>query len=50
MVRVAEFLTIAGCLYKMGSDEILRCYVPNFEWNSILAEAHGGAVGGHCRF
>ena len=38
---------IEGNLYKLGSDEILRCYVPEFEQNNILAKGHGGAVGGH---
>lgn len=31
----------------MGADEILRRYVLDFGRNSILAEAHGGVVGGH---
>lgn len=31
----------------MGSYKILWCYVPDFEWSSILSEAHGGDVGGH---
>lgn len=31
VVRVADFLLIAGHLYKIGSDEILPRYVPNFE-------------------
>ena len=43
-----NFSIIVGHLYKMGLDEILRHYVPDFELSSILAEAHGGAVGGHC--
>lgn len=46
MVR-ASYLVIIGHLYKMGSDEILRHYVPEFERNNILAEAHGGDTGGH---
>eukprot|EP00253_Pinus_taeda_P012726 PITA_12726 len=47
VVRAEEFSIIVGYLYKMGSDEILRCYVPNFEHNNILAEAHGGVVEGN---
>lgn len=47
VVCTAEFSIIAGHLYKMGFDEILRRYVPEFERSSILADAHGGAVGGH---
>lgn len=31
----------------MGSDEILHRYVTEYERQSILAEAHGGVVGGH---
>eukprot|EP00253_Pinus_taeda_P027851 PITA_27851 len=47
MVHMTYFSVIVGYLYKMGSSEILRCYVLEFEWNSILIEAHGGAAGGH---
>jgi len=47
VVHVVDFFVIAGNLYKMGSDEIPRSYVPKFERNNILTEAHGGAVGGH---
>ena len=46
-MRAADFSVIAGHLYKMGNDEILRRYVPEFERSQILAEAHGGAAGGH---
>jgi len=31
----------------MGTYEILRRYVPEFEHASILVEAHGGVEGGH---
>lgn len=31
----------------MGVEKILRTYVLEFERDSILAEAHGGAAGGH---
>jgi len=47
VVRTIEFSVIVGNFYKMGSDEILQLYVPEFERSSILAEAHGGAVGVH---
>lgn len=47
VVCVVDFSIIAGHLYKMGSDEIFRWYVPEFEWNRILTEAHGGATRGH---
>eukprot|EP00253_Pinus_taeda_P015912 PITA_15912 len=39
-----NFFVIVGHLCQMGSDEFLRCYVPKFEWNNILAEAHGGLI------
>ena len=47
MVRAADFNLIAGQLYKMGPDEILRKCVLEHEKPQILAEAHSGAVGGH---
>lgn len=47
VVCVTDFLVITGNLYKMGADEILRRYVTDCEWNSILVEGHGGAVRGH---
>jgi len=46
-VHIEDFFVIVGHLYKMGSDELLRRYVPKFERNSILAYTHGGAMGGH---
>ena len=47
MVKDADFSVIIGNLYKMGSNEILRRYVPEYERQSILTEAHGGVAGGH---
>ena len=47
VVRAADFTLIAGQLYKMGPDEILRRCVLEHEKQLILAEAHSGAVGGH---
>ena len=47
MVRVAEFTLIAGQLYKMGPDEILRRCVLEHEKLLILAKAHSGAAGDH---
>ena len=38
---------IAGHLYKMGTNEILRRYVSEFECTSILDESHGGVARGH---
>ena len=46
-MRSRRFCHCVVDFYKMGSDEILECYVPEFERNSILAEAHGGVAGGH---
>jgi len=31
VVRAANFSIIVGHLYKMGNDEILRRYIPEFE-------------------
>ena len=45
-MHATEFSMISRHLYKMGVGEILRRYVPNFERNRILMEAHGGATGG----
>jgi len=47
VVRVENFSVIVGHLYKMGAEEILQIYVPYFERNRILVEAHGGATGGN---
>lgn len=47
VVQVANFLLIAGHLYKMGPDEVLRRYVPEHETQIILMEAHGGVMGGN---
>lgn len=47
VVPATEFSIIAGHLYEMGSDEILWWYVPEFERGNILADSHGGTVGGH---
>ena len=47
VVRAADFTLIAGQLYKMGLDEILRRCVLEHEKPLILPEAHFGAAGGH---
>ena len=47
VVHVADFTLIAGQLYKLGPDEILRRYVLEHEWKRILEEAHAGVTGGH---
>jgi hypothetical protein len=47
VVCVVDFSLIAGNLYKMGLDEILRRCVMEAERPLILAEAHEGITGGH---
>jgi hypothetical protein len=47
VVRAADFSLIAGQLYKMGPNEILRRCVMEKERLMILAEAHEGIIGGH---
>lgn len=44
---IADFTIIFGQLYKLGADEVLQRYVLEHERQAILAEAHGGVVGGH---
>jgi hypothetical protein len=47
VVHAADFSLIAGQLYKMGPDEILRRCVMEVEHPLILAKSHEGLVGGH---
>jgi hypothetical protein len=47
VVIVADYQLIAGHLYKMGADNILRICVLEHERPRILAEAHEGITGGH---
>ena len=46
-MHTADFTLIAGQLYKLGSDEILRIYVFEHERRRILQEAHPRITGGH---
>ena len=47
VVKAYDFQLIAGHLYKMGPDEILRrCVLPN-EQEHIMEEAHVGIARGH---
>ena len=47
VVKDLDFQLIAGNLYKLGPDEILRrCVLPH-EQGEIMAEAHVGVTGGH---
>jgi hypothetical protein len=47
VVHAAYFSLIAGQLYKMGLDEILRRCVMKAERPLILIESHEGITGGH---
>jgi hypothetical protein len=47
VVCIADFSIIAGQLYKMGPDEILRRCVMDSKRPLILVEAHEGITGGH---
>ena len=47
VIRATYFTIIAGQLYKLGPDEILRRYVLTHERSIILAEAHADLAGGH---
>jgi hypothetical protein len=46
VVRAAYFSLIAGQLYNMGSDAILRRCIMEAERLLILVEAHEGIAGG----
>ena len=46
-VKATYFMIIAGQLYKLGPDEILRRYVLDHERPMILAKAHTGITRGH---
>ena len=47
VVRAVDLTLIAGQLYKMGPDEILRRCVLEHERPLILVEEHSGTAGGH---
>jgi hypothetical protein len=47
VVRVIDYQLIAGHLYNMGTDGILRRCVLEHEQPRILAKAHEGIVGGN---
>lgn len=42
VARDVDFSIIAGNLYKMGSNGVLRRYVLDYKRQSILTEAHRG--------
>ena len=47
VVKAADFTLIAGHLYKLGPNEVLRRCVMPHEKKAIVREAHSGAAGGH---
>jgi len=47
VVKEADYQLIAGNLYKLGIDGILRRCVLEHERQMIFSEAHEGVVGGH---
>ena len=47
VVKAADFTLIAGHLYKLGPDEVLRRCVMPHEKDAIIREAHSGTAGGH---
>jgi hypothetical protein len=47
VVRATDYQLIAGHLYKLGADNILRRCVMEHERPIILEEEHEGIVGGH---
>jgi hypothetical protein len=47
VVRATDYQLIAGHLYKLGIDNILRRCVLEHERPMVLLEAHEGIVGGH---
>jgi hypothetical protein len=47
VVRVADYQLIAGHLYNIGAEKILRRCVMEHERPIILAEVHEGIVGRH---
>jgi hypothetical protein len=46
VVKETDYQLIAGNLYKLGEDGILRHCVLEHERSMILEEAHDGIVGG----
>ena len=47
VVKAVDFTLIAGHLYKLSPDEVLRRCVMPLEKEAIIREAHTGIVGGH---
>jgi len=47
VVRAVDYQLIAGQLYNLGPDEILRRCILDHEKASILEEVHRGVARGH---
>ena len=47
VVIAADFTLIAGHLYKLGPDEVLRRCVMPYGKQAIIREAHSYTAGGH---
>ena len=47
IVKLVDFQLIIRQLYKMGPNEILRCYDLEHERPIVLNEAHAGVAGGN---
>ena len=47
VLKASNYTLIAGKLYKLGPDEILRRCVFEHERQWVMAEAHAGVSGGH---
>ena len=47
VVRAADYTLIAGHLYKLVADEVLRRCVFDYERPWVMSEEHAGVTGGH---
>jgi hypothetical protein len=47
VVRAVDYQFIAGQLYKLGLDSILRRCILDHERQEILWQCHSGVMGGH---
>jgi len=47
VVREANYQLIAGQLYKMELDQVLRHFILNYKCEGVLWECHAGIAGGH---
>ena len=47
ILKIQPYQLIAGQLYRLGQDGLLRRCVCEHEMHDALREAHGGIAGGH---